>query len=137
MTKSVKGTKTEQNLMIAFASESMAVNRYTYFAEAASQEGYQQITVIFMETAEDERAHARVFSTLFESGVVEINASFPSVVVSKTKDNLEKATWNQRYSYFFRIAAEEGLPDIAHTFESIGRVEKFHEERFRKLLALL
>ncbi|MCX5856841.1 MAG: rubrerythrin family protein [Deltaproteobacteria bacterium] len=143
MTKSVKGTKTEQNLMIAFASESMAVNRYTYFAEAASQEGYQQITVIFMETAEDERAHARVFSTLFESGVVEINASFPSVVVSKTKDNLEvaiageKATWNQRYSDFFRIAAEEGLPDIAHTFESIGRVEKFHEERFRRLIALL
>ena len=143
MKKSVKGTKTEQNLMIAFASESMAVSRYTYFAEASSQEGYKQISVIFMETAEDEGAHARVFSTLFESGIVEVKASFPSVVVSNTKDNLEvsiageKATWRQRYSDFSQIAAEEGFPDIANTFESIGRVEKVHEERFRRLRELL
>ena len=143
MKKSVRGTKTEQNLMIAFASETMAVNRYTYYAEASSREGYEQITAIFMETAEDERAHARVFSKLFESGIVEIKASFPSVAVNKTKENLEvsiageKATWSQRYSEFARIAAEEGFPDIANTFESIGRVEKLHEERFRRLFELL
>jgi rubrerythrin len=143
MTKPIQGTQTEKNIMIAFASESMAANRYTYFAEASSREGYEQITVLFMEAAEDERAHARAFSKLFESGAVEIKATFPSVVVSKTKDNLEvsiageKATWSQRYSDYARIAAEEGFPDIANTFESIGGVEKLHEERFRKHLELL
>jgi rubrerythrin len=143
MKKSIKGTKTEQNLMIAFASESMAVNRYTYFAEASSREGYKDITVIFMKTAEDERAHAKVFSKLFESGTVEIKATFPSVVINKTKDNLEvsiageKATWSQRYSDFAQIAKVEGFPDIANTFESIGGVEKLHEQCFRKLFELL
>lgn len=129
--------------MIAFASESMAVNRYIYFAEESRREGYEQVAVIFMETVEDERAHARVFSALFESGFVEIKASFPSVVVSKTKDNLEasiageKMTWRKRYSDFARIATAEGFSNIAKKFESVGRVEKHHEERFRKLLELL
>jgi rubrerythrin len=140
MKKSVKGTKTEQNLMIAFASESMAVNRYTYFAEAANREGYEEVAAVFRETAEDEAAHARVFSALFEGGMVEIKASFPSAAVSKTRENLEvsvageKATWSQRYPDFVRIATEEGFPDIANAFESIGRVEKLHEEDFSNLL---
>ena len=143
MTQSLKGTRTEKNLMIAFASESMAVNRYTYFAEAASQEDREQIASAFRETAEDERAHARVFSRLFEGGVVEIKTAFPAVVVGKTKDNLEasiageKATWNQRYPDFAGIALEEGFPQIAETFESIGRVEKRHEERFRRYIELM
>lgn len=141
MKKSIKGTKTEKNLMTAFAVESLAVNRYTYFAEAARKEGYEQIAGIFMETAENEKAHARMFFKFFEGGSVEITAAFPAVPVVDTKRNLETSmegenkSWTIRYADSARVASEEGFPDVASLFESVATAEKLHEERFSRLLA--
>ncbi len=141
--KSLKGTKTAENLMKAFAGESQARNRYTYYASVAKKEGYVQIQNIFLETADNEKEHAkRFFKFLKESlegEIVEINASFP-VGLSDTKSNLKSAAegeneeWSDLYPEFADVADEEGFPEIATVFRKIAEVEKHHEKRYRKLL---
>jgi rubrerythrin len=139
--KSVKGTQTEKNLLTAFAGESQARNRYAYFASAARKEGYEQIANIFTETAENEKEHAKIFFTYLEGGDVEITASYPAGIIKDVKANLlaaaegEKLEWTQIYSEFGATANKEGFPEIAYSFEQIAKVEKFHESRYRKLLA--
>jgi len=141
MPKSLKGTKTEKNLLKAFAGESQARNRYTYFASTARKEGYEQIANIFTETAENEREHAKVFFSHLEGGDVEVLASYPAGVVKDTKANLEAAAdgekfeWTKLYADFAWIAKEEGFSEIARSFEQIAKVERFHESRYRKLVA--
>ncbi|MFH1888466.1 MAG: rubrerythrin [Candidatus Omnitrophota bacterium] len=140
MSKPVKGTKTEKNLLAAFAGESQARNRYTYFASAARKEGYEQIANIFTETAENEKEHAKVFFKYLEGGDVEITASYPAGIIKETKSNLKEAAagenmeWTILYSDFGRVAKEEGFPEIARSFEQIAKVENFHESRYRKLI---
>jgi rubrerythrin len=140
MGKSLKGTKTEQNLLKAFAGESQARNRYTYFASAAKKEGYEQIANIFTETAENEKEHAKIFFKHLEGGDVEITASYPAGAIKDTKSNLEAAAagenleWTMLYSDFGRIAKEEGFPDVSRSFDQVAKVEKFHESRYRKLI---
>jgi len=140
MGKSVKGTRTEKNLLASFAGESQARNRYTYFASAARKEGYEQIANIFAETAENEKEHAKVFFKYLEGGDTEITASYPAGMIKDTKSNLEEAAagenmeWTVLYSDFAKIAKDEGFPDIATSFEQIAKVEKFHESRYRKLI---
>jgi len=139
MAKSLKGTKTEKNLLAAFAGESQARNRYTYFASAARKEGYEQIAAFFLETAENEKEHAEVFFKYLEGGDVEISASYPAGVIADTKSNLEAAAagenleWTTLYSDFAAIAREEGFTEVAISFEQVAKVEKFHEQRYRKL----
>lgn len=140
MSKSVKGTRTEKNLLAAFAGEAQARNRYTYFASAARKEGYEQIANIFTETAENEKEHAKVFFKHLEGGDVEITASYPAGIIKDTRSNLEAAAagenleWTTLYSDFGRIAKDEGFPEIARSFDQIAKVEKFHEARYRKLI---
>ena len=140
MTKSVKGTKTEKNLLASFAGESQARNRYTYFASAAKKEGYEQIANIFTETAENEKEHAKVFFKHLEGGDAEIVASYPAGAIKDTKSNLEAAAagenleWTVLYSDFANAAKDEGFPEIARSFEQIAKVEKFHESRYRRLI---
>jgi len=139
MDKSIKGTKTEKNLLASFAGESQARNRYTYFASAARKEGYEQIADIFIETAENEKEHAKVFFKYLEGGDVEITASYPSGAIKNTKSNLEEAAagenmeWTTIYSDFAKTARDEGFPEVARSFEQIAKVERFHESRYRKL----
>jgi rubrerythrin len=141
MAKSIKGTRTEKNLLAAFAGEAQARNRYTYFASAAKKECFEQISDIFLETAENEKEHAKVFFKYLEGGEVEIIAAYPAGVIGDTKANLEAAAsgekheWSTLYAAFERVAREEGFPEIAGSFREIAEVEKFHEERYRKLLA--
>ncbi|MBN1444890.1 MAG: rubrerythrin family protein [Candidatus Omnitrophica bacterium] len=141
MAKSLKGTETEKNLLKAFAGESQARNRYTYFASAAKKEGYEQISRIFLETAENEKEHAKVFFKYLEGGDVEIIAAYPAGAIRDTKTNLEEAAdgekmeWTVLYQDFAGIAKKEGFPEIAVSFEQIAKVEKFHEARYRKLIA--
>jgi rubrerythrin len=141
MAKSIKGTKTEKNLLASFAGESQARNRYTFFASAAQKEGYEQISRIFLETAENEKEHAKVFFKYLEGGDVEITASYPAGVIGDTKSNLEAAAagenmeWTVLYSEAARVAKEEGFPEVARSFEQISKVEMFHEKRYRKLAA--
>jgi len=141
MAKSIRGTKTEKNLLAAFAGESQARNRYTYFASAARKEGYEQIANILLETAENEKEHAKVFFKYLEGGDVEITASYPAGMIKDTKANLEEAAagenleWTTLYSDFGKIAAEEGFPEVSRSFEQISKVEKFHESRYRKLIS--
>jgi len=141
MSKSIKGSKTEKNLLAAFAGESQARMRYNYFASAARKEGYEQIANIFMETAENEKEHAKVFFKHLEGGEVEITAGYPAGVIADTKTNLEAAAageqmeWTTIYSDFAAIAKEEGYPEVARSFEQIAKVEKFHEGRYRALVA--
>ncbi|HNQ49837.1 MAG TPA: ferritin family protein [Candidatus Omnitrophota bacterium] len=141
MGKSIKGTVTEKNLLTAFAGESQARTRYTYFASAARKEGFEQIANIFMETAENEKEHAKVFFKYLEGGEVEIIASYPAGIIKDTKSNLEHAAageqmeWTAIYADFAKTAQEEGFPDIANSFTQIAKVEKFHESRYRKLAA--
>lgn len=136
----LKGTKTEQNLLKAFAGESQARNRYTYFASIAKKEGYEQISAIFLETAENEKEHAKVFFKHLEGGNVEITASYPAGVLSGTLENLHEAAkgehheWSVLYSDFAAIAREEGFEEIAKSFTEIGEVEQFHEHRYRALI---
>jgi len=138
---SLKGSKTEKNLLAAFAGESQARNRYTYFASAAKKEGYEQISAIFLETAENEKEHAKRFFKLLEGGEVEIQASFPAGVIGDTVSNLKAAAegehmeWGTLYKESASIAREEGFEEVAKTFENIGMVEKEHEARYRKLAA--
>jgi rubrerythrin len=140
MGNSIKGKKTEKNLMAAFAGESQARNRYTYFASAARKEGFEQIANIFTETAENEKEHAKVFFKHLEGGDVEIVAAYPAGIIKDTKSNLEAAAagekmeWTALYANFAKIAREEGFNDIAISFEQISKVEKFHESRYRKLI---
>jgi len=140
MVKSIKGSKTEKNLLTAFAGESQARNRYTYFASAARKEGYEQIANIFAETAENEKEHAKLFFKMLEGDVVEITAAYPSGMIKDTKGNLEAAAagekeeWTLIYSDFAKTARKEGFPEVANLFEQVAKVEKFHEERYRKLI---
>lgn len=139
MKKSIKGTKTEQNLLKAFAGESQARTRYTYFASAAKKEGYEHISNIFTETAENEKEHAKVFFKFLEGGEVEITAAYPAGIIGDTQSNLEEAAagekmeWSALYPDFGKTALEEGFAEIAQAFEQIGKVESFHESRYRKL----
>jgi rubrerythrin len=140
-TKSIKGTETEKNLLAAFAGESQARNRYTYFASAARKEGFEQIGNIFLETAENEKEHAKVFFKHLEGGEVEIKVSYPAGRIGDTKSNLEAAAkgenmeWTTLYKDFAGAAKKEGFPEVARSFEQIAKVEKFHEARYRKLIA--
>ncbi|MFH0940641.1 MAG: rubrerythrin family protein [Candidatus Omnitrophota bacterium] len=140
MCKSIKGTKTEKNLLAAFAGESQARNRYTYFASIAKKEGYEQIANIFIDTAENEKEHAKVFFKFLEGGDAEITASYPAGSLKDTKSNLEAAAagenleWTTLYADFSKVAQEEGFPEVSRAFEQISKVEKFHESRYRKLI---
>ena len=140
MAKSIKGTKTEKNLLAAFAGESQARNRYTFFASAAKKEGYEQISRFFLETADNEKEHAKVFFKYLEGGEVEITAAFPAGVIGDTRSNLEAAAagenmeWTVLYADAAKVAKEEGFPEIARSFEQISKVEMFHEKRYRKLV---
>jgi rubrerythrin len=139
MAKSIKGTKTEQNLLKAFAGESQARTRYTYFASAARKEGFEQIANIFSETSDNEKEHAKVFFKYLEGGDVEITAAYPAGVIGDTRSNLEAAAagekmeWSTLYPGFGKIAREEGFPEVARSFEQIAKVESFHEARYLKL----
>ena len=141
MAKSIKGTQTEKNLLAAFAGESQARNRYTYFASAARKEGYEQISKIFLETADNEKEHAQVFFNYLEGGDTEIIASYPAGIIKATKSNLEAAAagenleWTTLYQNFSKTAADEGFPEVARSFEQIAKVERFHEGRYRRLIA--
>lgn len=137
----IKGTQTEKNLLAAFAGESQARNRYTFFASAARKEGYEQIAAIFLQTAEEEKEHAKLFFSLLEGGEVEITATYPAGVIGDTAANLkaaadgERLEWTTLYSDFEETARREGFPQIAHTFHEVAEVEEVHEERYRALLA--
>jgi rubrerythrin len=141
MGKSIKGTKTERNLLAAFAGESQARNRYTYYASAAKKEGFEQIAHIFLETAENEKEHAKIFFKHLEGGEVEITAAYPAGRIGDKKKNLESAAagenmeWTTLYANFAKVAKEEGFPEVARSFEQISKVEKFHESRYRKLIS--
>jgi rubrerythrin len=137
----VKGTKTEQNLLKAFAGESQARNRYTFFASVAKKEGLEQISAVFLETAENEREHAQIFFDYLAGGPAEITATYPAGKTGTTSDNLlaaadgEKEEWSTLYPEFAAVAKQEGFKDIATSFTEIGEVEEQHELRYRKLLA--
>lgn len=137
---SIKGTQTEKNLLKAFAGESQARNRYTLFAEVAKKEGYEQIAEVFLETAENELEHARIFFNYLEGGNVEITATYPAGVEGKTTENLhagadgENEEWNDLYPHFAKTADEEGFKKIAASFRMIAKIEKEHEERYRKFI---
>lgn len=140
MEKSIKGTKTEQNLLKAFAGESQARNRYTYFASVAKKEGFEQIAAVFIETAEQEKEHAKRFFKFLEGGMVEITASYPAGTISTTAENLaaaaagENEEWTELYPEFARIAEEEGFKKVATAFKMIAKVEAEHEARYKTLL---
>lgn len=139
--KSLKGTRTEKNLLASFAGESQARNRYTYFSSVARKEGYVQIANIFQETADNEKEHAKRFFKLLEGGDVEITASYPAGVIGDTAKNLAAAAegehleWTTLYVDAAKIADEEGFPGVAEQFRRIADVEKQHEARYKKLLA--
>jgi rubrerythrin len=135
-----KGSKTEKNLLAAFAGESQARNRYTYFASAARKEGYEQISAIFLETAENEKEHAKLFFSLLKGGDVEIVAVYPAGTIGNTADNLKAAAagenleWTTLYQDFADAAKKEGFTEVYETFTNVAKVEKFHETRYLDLL---
>jgi rubrerythrin len=136
----IVGTKTEKNLLKAFAGESQAKNRYTFFAKVAKKEGYEQISALFAETALNEEQHAKTFFKYLTSGeALEITAAYPAGIIGKTVDNLKAAAageneeWTELYPEFANIAEEEGFADVARSFRNIAKVEKEHEERYLKL----
>ena len=137
--KSIKGTQTEKNLMISFAGESQARNRYTFFASTARKEGLVQISKIFEETADHEKEHAKRFFSFLEGGMLEITAAFPAGVVGTTLDNLKAAAageneeWTTLYPEFARIARKEGFEHIAVLWEKVSNAEKQHEKRYLDL----
>jgi rubrerythrin len=141
MSKSIRGTRTEKNLLTSFAGESQARNRYTYFASTARADCYEQIANIFIETAGNEKEHAEIFFSYLKGGDVTITAAYPAGIVGDTKANLEAAAdgekmeWSKIYVECEKIAREEGFPTIATSFKEIAEVEAFHEKRYRKLLA--
>ena len=140
MEKSIRGTQTEKNLLKAFAGESQAKNRYTFYAKQAKKEGFEQISAFFLETAMNEESHAKSFFKFLEGGSVEITASYPAGTIGNTLENLRAAAdgeheeWTSLYPEFSRIAAEEGFPKVASRFKLIAGIEEHHEKRFRKLL---
>jgi rubrerythrin len=140
MEKSIKGTRTEKNLLKAFAGESQDKNRYEFAAKVAKEEGYEQIAGIFLETALQEQQHAKRFFRFLEGGMVEITASYPGGKTDTTKANLTAAAegeheeWTELYPHFAEVAAEEGFANISAAFKAISVAEKGHEERYRKLL---
>ncbi len=137
---SLKGTQTEKNLLIAFAGESQARTRYTFFASAARKEGYEQIAGVFSETADQEKEHAERFFKFLEGGMVEIQASYPAGVIGTTIQNLELSVageheeWSADYPKFADIADSEGFPQVAAAFRNIATVEAQHEKRYAILL---
>jgi len=137
----LRGSETEKNLLKSFAGESQARNRYTFFASAAKKDGYEQISAIFRETADNEKEHAELFFKLLEGGMTEITASYPAGVIGTTAENLkeaadgEKMEWGTLYPDFADVAEKEGFEEVANTFRMVAKVEKQHERRYRKLLA--
>jgi rubrerythrin len=138
--KSIKGTKTERNLLTAFAGESQARNRYTYFASQAKKEGYEQIAGFFTETADNEKEHAKRLFKFLEGGEVEVTAAFPAGVIGETSANLKAAAAGENYEHtimypdFAQTADVEGFPSIAAVFRAIAVAEKQHEKRYLGLL---
>lgn len=138
-----KGSKTEKNVLAAFAGESQARNRYTYFASAAKKEGYEQISALFLETADNEKEHAKMFFKLLKGGEVEITASYPAGVIGDTEANLKAAAdgenleWTTLYQNSADVAKKEGFINVYETFTQIAKVEKFHESRYLSLLKSL
>jgi rubrerythrin len=139
--KIIKGSETEKNLLKAFAGESQARNRYTYFASVAKKEGYEQISAIFLETAENEKEHAKVFFKYLEGGDAEITSSYPAGKIGTTEENLlaaaegEKMEYSKLYPEFEKIARKEGFNEVADSFKEISEVEEQHEKRYRKILS--
>ena len=137
---SVKGTRTEKNLLASFAGESQARNRYTYFASVAKKAGFEQMSAIFLETADNEKEHAKRFFKFLEGGEVEITAAYPAGVIGDTAENLAAAAageileWRKLYKEAEATAREEGFEEIAVLFKEISEVEEEHEKRYRKLL---
>lgn len=137
----LKGSKTEKNLLAAFAGESQARTRYTFFASVAKKEGYEQIASIFQETADNEKEHAELFFKHLKGGIVEIKATYPAGVIGSTSENLkeaaagEKLEWGTLYPNFAEVAEEEGFKDVARTFRGIAKVESYHERRYLKLFS--
>lgn len=140
MTKSLKGTRTEENLLKSFAGESQARNRYEFFSSVARKEGYEQIAAIFMETSNQEKEHAKRFFQFLEGGVKEIVAGYPAGIIGTTKENLkasaegENEEWTKLYPHFAEVAKEEGFPEVSVAFKMIAKVEAEHERRYLKLL---
>ena len=138
--ENIKGSQTEKNLLKAFAGESQARNRYTYFAKVAKKEGFEQISEFFLETAEQEKSHAKSFFKFFEGGDVEITAMFPAGKIGTTAENLKVAAkgeneeWTKLYPEFARSADEEGFNKVSSVFKLIAKIEEVHEARYLKLL---
>ncbi len=138
--KNLKGTKTEKNLLAAFAGESQARNRYTFFVSQAKNEGYEHIAALFQETADNEKEHAKVFFKYLQGGDAEIIATYPTGIIGTTEQNLlaaaegEKMEWGTLYPDFAETAEKEGFPEVALSFKNIAKVESYHEKRYRKLL---
>ncbi len=138
---SIRGTKTEKKLLASFAGESQARNRYTYFASAAKKEGYEQISAIFQETADNEKEHAKRFFKFLEGGAVEITSTYPAGVIGTTRENLEASAcgeneeWTVLYKEAAEVAKEEGFDEVAAAYENIAKVEKEHEARYRQLVS--
>jgi rubrerythrin len=134
-----KGSKTEKNILAAFAGESQARNRYTFFASAAKKEGYEQVAAIFLQTAEEEKEHGKIFFKLLQGGEVEITAAYPAGMIGTTKENLaaaaagEQMEWGTLYPSFAATATKEGFKDIASVFRMVAKVEEHHEARYTKL----
>jgi rubrerythrin len=137
----LKGSLTEKNLLAAFAGESQARTRYTFFASVAKKEGYEQISAIFQETSDNEKEHAQLFFNHLKGGTAEITASYPAGAIGSTAENLEAAAegekleWGTLYPNFAEVADGEGFKNIAITFLMVAKVENYHERRYRKLLA--
>ena len=135
-----KGSKTEKNLLAAFAGESQARNRYTYFASTARKAGYEQIAAIFLETADNEKEHAKLYFDLLQGGEAEIQAGYPAGKVGDTAVNLKAAAagenfeWTTLYQGFANVAKEEGFTNASQTFSQVAKVEKFHEARYLALI---
>ena len=136
----LEGSQTEKNLLAAFAGESQARTRYTFFSSTAKKEGYEQISAIFQETSDNEKEHAQLFFNHLKGGLVEIKAAYPAGLTGTTAQNLlaaaegEKLEWGTLYPSFGDTAEKEGFPDVARTFRNVAKVEAFHERRYRKLL---
>ncbi|UCH32855.1 MAG: rubrerythrin family protein [Candidatus Bathyarchaeota archaeon] len=136
----LKGSRTEKNLLAAFAGESQARTRYTFFASVAKKEGYEQIAAIFEETANNEKEHAELFFKHLQGGMAEITATYPAGIIKSTKDNLkeaaegEKLEWGTLYPDFAEVAEQDGFKNVATTFRMVAKVEKSHERRYRRLL---
>jgi rubrerythrin len=143
MDKTIKGTLTEKNLLKAFAGESQAKNRYTFFSKQAQKEGFEQISSVFAETALNEEQHAKIFFRFLEGGSVEITATYPAGIIGNTAQNLkasadgEQEEWESLYPEFAKVASAEGFPKVATAFKLISGVEEHHEKRYRKLLTNL